>query len=46
MSYHFVGFFSKEKESQKGYNLNCIFVLPFHQRKGYGIFLFQYFLIL
>lgn len=41
-SYHFVGYYSKEKESSKGYNLNCIFVLPFHQRKGYGKFLIAF----
>jgi len=40
--YHFVGYYSKEKESQKGYNLACIFVLPFYQRKGYGILLFPH----
>lgn len=41
-AYHFVGYFSKEKESVKGYNLNCIFVLPFYQRKGYGKFLISF----
>lgn len=41
-SYHFVGYFSKEKESIKGYNLNCIFVLPYYQRKGYGKFLITF----
>jgi GNAT superfamily N-acetyltransferase len=41
-TYHFVGYFSKEKESIKGYNLNCIFVLPFYQRKGYGKFLISF----
>lgn len=41
-TYHFVGYFSKEKETQKGYNLNCIFVLPFYQRKGYGKFLISF----
>ncbi len=34
---HFVGYFSKVKESDKGYNLACILTMPFHQRKGYGI---------
>lgn len=34
--FHFVGYFSKEKESQKGFNLACILVLPCNQRKGYG----------
>jgi hypothetical protein len=36
---HFVGYFSKEKESQNGYNLSCILVMPFAQRGGYGKFL-------
>ena len=40
--YHFVGYFSKEKHSEKGYNLACILVLPFHQRKGYGIYIYIY----
>jgi GNAT superfamily N-acetyltransferase len=34
-----VGYFSKEKESENGWNLSCILVLPPHQRKGYGKFL-------
>ncbi len=34
--HHLVGYFSKEKCSAKNYNLACILVLPFHQRKGYG----------
>lgn len=40
--FHFVGYFSKEKESSQGYNLACILVLPFHQRKGYGKFLIDF----
>ncbi|KAJ1657887.1 Histone acetyltransferase [Dispira simplex] len=36
---HFVGYFSKEKNSAKDYNLSCIMVLPTYQRKGYGHFL-------
>ena len=40
--YHFVGFFSKEKESLEGWNLNCILTLPFHQRKGYGKFMIEF----
>jgi hypothetical protein len=36
---HLVGYFSKEKYSQHGYNLACILTLPCHQRKGYGKFL-------
>jgi len=53
-SYHFVGYYSKEKEYSKDkdptkekeqsrdFNLNCIFVLPCHQRKGYGKFLVNF----
>lgn len=40
--YHFVGYFSKEKESVQGYNVACILTMPFHQRKGYGKFLIQF----
>ena len=40
--YHFVGYFSKEKKSKEGYNVACILVLPFHQRKGYGKFLIDF----
>lgn len=36
---HFVGYFSKEKESHQGTNLSCILVMPFAQRGGYGKFL-------
>lgn len=38
--YHFVGYFSKEKESTQGYNVACILTMPFHQRKGYGKFIY------
>ena len=31
-----MGYFSKEKQSQEGYNLACILSLPPYQRKGYG----------
>ena len=34
--YHIVGYFSKNKDFDQGYNLSCILTLPFHQRKGYG----------
>lgn len=34
-----VGYFSKEKASEDGYNLACILTLPAYQRKGYGKFL-------
>jgi len=40
--YHVVGYFSKEKVSDAGYNLACILCLPAHQRKGYGRFLIQF----
>jgi len=40
--YHFVGYFSKEKLSEVGYNLACILTLPPYQRKGYGKFLIQF----
>ncbi|TNJ29635.1 Histone acetyltransferase MYST2 [Giardia muris] len=33
-SYHFVGFFSKEKASHN--NLSCIMTLPCFQKRGYG----------
>lgn len=39
---HIVGYFSKEKacsENSSGYNLSCILVMPYAQRKGYGKFL-------
>ena len=32
-------YFSKEKNSEEGYNLACILTLPSYQRKGYGKFL-------
>ena len=35
-----VGYFSKEKVSQEGHNIACILVLPQHQRKGYGKWLY------
>eukprot|EP00743_Colponemidia_sp_Colp-15_P005295 GILK01005694.1.p1 GENE.GILK01005694.1~~GILK01005694.1.p1 ORF type:complete len:457 (-),score=58.63 GILK01005694.1:201-1571(-) len=39
---HFVGYFSKEKNSAEGYNLACILTLPAYQRKGYGKFLIAF----
>lgn len=36
---HIVGYFSKEKCSEDGFNLACILTLPAYQRKGYGKFL-------
>jgi len=40
--HHIVGYFSKEKESDDGYNLACILTLPPYQRKGYGKFLISF----
>ena len=40
--YHIVGFYSKEKYSESGYNLACILTLPAYQRKGYGKFLIEF----
>lgn len=39
---HIVGYFSKEKVSEDGYNLACILMLPSYQRKGYGKFLISF----
>jgi len=39
---HVVGYFSKEKASEEGYNLACILALPAYQRKGYGKFLISF----
>eukprot|EP00898_Chlorokybus_atmophyticus_P005945 jgi/Chlat1/6351/Chrsp44S05901 len=39
---HMVGYFSKEKSSEEGYNLACILTLPPYQRKGYGKFLIAF----
>ncbi|AFM99159.1 MYST histone acetyltransferase [Encephalitozoon hellem ATCC 50504] len=40
--YQIVGYFSKEKMSEQGYNLACILTLPFEQRKGYGKILIDF----
>jgi histone acetyltransferase HTATIP len=40
--YQMVGYFSKEKISEQGYNLACILTLPFEQRKGYGKILIDF----
>lgn len=37
-----VGYFSKEKVSLLNYNLACILVFPFEQRKGYGKMLIDF----
>ncbi|KAI6646535.1 hypothetical protein LOD99_12656 [Oopsacas minuta] len=38
----FIGYFSKEKLSDKDHNLSCIMVLPQHLRKGYGNMLIEF----
>jgi len=40
--YHPVGYYSKEKSSEVGYNLACILTFPPYQRKGYGRFLIAF----
>ena len=41
--YHIVGYFSKNKYfHEQNHNLNCILVLPFHQKKGYGKFIVNF----
>eukprot|EP00607_Mallomonas_marina_P001462 CAMPEP_0182426026 /NCGR_PEP_ID=MMETSP1167-20130531/12508_1 /TAXON_ID=2988 /ORGANISM="Mallomonas Sp, Strain CCMP3275" /LENGTH=473 /DNA_ID=CAMNT_0024607177 /DNA_START=29 /DNA_END=1450 /DNA_ORIENTATION=+ len=40
--FHPVGFFSKEKYSDLGFNLACILIFPSAQRKGYGRFLIAF----
>ncbi|ORD99321.1 ESA1 [Hepatospora eriocheir] len=40
--YKIVGYFSKEKFSEQGYNLACILCLPSEQRKGYGKILIDF----
>lgn len=40
--YHIVGYFSKEKNSEHGYNLACILTLPHEQKKGYGKILMDF----
>ncbi|CAG9312332.1 unnamed protein product [Blepharisma stoltei] len=42
---HFAGYFSKQKEDPvepTKYNLSCILVMPFMQRKGFGKFLISF----
>jgi len=40
--YHPVGYFSKEKFSEAGYNLACILTFPQYQRRGFGNFLISF----
>ncbi|CCK71312.1 NuA4 histone acetyltransferase complex catalytic subunit ESA1 KNAG_0G02560 [Huiozyma naganishii CBS 8797] len=42
LGHHFVGYFSKEKESVDGYNVACILTLPQYQRMGFGRLLIQF----
>ncbi|CCD24933.1 NuA4 histone acetyltransferase complex catalytic subunit ESA1 NDAI_0E01170 [Naumovozyma dairenensis CBS 421] len=42
LGHHFVGYFSKEKESADGYNVACILTLPQYQRMGYGRLLIEF----
>eukprot|EP00041_Stephanoeca_diplocostata_P036722 m.1351229 g.1351229 ORF g.1351229 m.1351229 type:complete len:853 (+) comp24923_c0_seq5:205-2763(+) len=39
---HFLGYFSKDKDSMLDYNLSCIMTLPRVQRCGYGRFLIAF----
>ncbi|GBE88242.1 hypothetical protein SCP_1300570 [Sparassis crispa] len=39
---HFVGYFSKEKQSPKDYNVSCIMTLPVRQRQGWGNLLIDF----
>lgn len=39
---HFVGYFSKERENPRGWNVSCIVVLPYLQKSGYGRFLIDF----
>lgn len=41
-TYHFVGYFSKEKLNNSDYNVSCILTLPVYQRKGYGTLLIDF----
>lgn len=40
--FHPVGYFSKEKYSDLGYNLACILTFPCVQRRGFGRFLIEF----
>ncbi|GAA5871633.1 hypothetical protein JCM16303_000815 [Sporobolomyces ruberrimus] len=39
---HFIGYFSKEKESAENYNVACILTLPQYQRMSYGKLLIEF----
>ncbi|KAL5240683.1 hypothetical protein ACI65C_008093 [Semiaphis heraclei] len=38
---HLVGYFSKKKQRQDNFNVNCIIVMPQYQRHGYGRLLIE-----
>jgi MOZ/SAS family len=38
----FVGYFSKEKNCPKNFNVSCIMTLPIRQRKGWGNLLIDF----
>lgn len=40
--FHFVGYFSKNKDKSCNNNLSCILVLPCYQAKGYGKLLINF----
>lgn len=40
--FHFVGYFSKNKDFNDPLNLSCILILPCYQKKGYGKFLINF----
>jgi len=42
LGYHIVGYFSKEKYSDQGFNLACILTLPQYQKRGFGTFLIAF----
>jgi len=42
LGYHIVGYFSKEKYSEAGFNLACILALPQYQQRGFGTFLISF----
>jgi len=36
---HMIGYFSREKHSIQSWNLACILIMPYYQRRGFGKFL-------
>jgi len=39
---HFIGYFSKERDSSLAHNVSCIMTMPQYQRQGYGRFLIDF----